>query len=71
MLEPMLVADRIISEVNEMSVAHIIVQFNQCTRADLVLLECESRKARLKKYSEFIKERWDGLNYDIDLQVLN
>ncbi len=52
-----------------MSVAQIIEQFNQCTRDDLVLLEREARKARLKKYGESTKERWQGLNYDIDLQV--
>jgi hypothetical protein len=57
-------------EVNDMSVGQLIEQFEQFTRDDLVLLEREARKARLKKYSESTKQHWDGLKYDIDLQIL-
>jgi hypothetical protein len=52
-------------EVKGMSVGQLIEQFEQFTRDDLVLLEREARKARLKKYGESTKQRWDGKKFEL------
>ncbi len=65
MLEPMLVADRMFLEVNEMSVIQMFESIRELSIAEIEELQDALEKERLIQLSKVSAKRWAGKTFEL------